>query len=77
MCVPNFNFFGITEQVGLDGLDGILGLSPDYTANGPSFISKMKDHGMIDQKIASFFIGHLNQQSKVQFGGYDQNYLLD
>jgi len=58
-CVKNFTFFGVVEQEGLDDLDGILGLSPDYSSNGPSYISKLKESGLIDQKIASFFIGHL------------------
>jgi hypothetical protein len=66
---------GIQDQVGLDDLDGILGLSPDFPQNGPSFIARMKESGMISQKVASFFIGHLNQQSRVQFGGFDTTYL--
>lgn len=27
--------------------------------------------------MASFFIGHINQQSKVQFGGFDTSYLAN
>ena len=36
-CVAGFNFFIITSQSGLDDLDGILGLSPPVSGNGPSF----------------------------------------
>jgi len=47
------------QQTGLEGLDGILGLSPDIVSNGPSFIKNLKYQGIIEKKIASFFIGHL------------------
>ena len=30
-CASDFKFVGIIEQEGIDGLDGILGLSPDDT----------------------------------------------
>lgn len=34
----------ITEQVGLEGLDGILGLSPpDEAHNGPSYVKALYD----------------------------------
>jgi hypothetical protein len=39
---------GITNQMGLDNLDGILGLSPDYPQNGPSFVAKLKQIGAIE-----------------------------
>jgi hypothetical protein len=45
--------------MGLEGLDGILGLSPDYPENGPSFMSSLKEAGLIDNKIVSFFLGNL------------------
>jgi hypothetical protein len=41
-CVPSFQFFGILDQTGLEDLDGILGLSPDISSNGPSFIGNLK-----------------------------------
>ena len=41
-CVHSFQFFGIMSQKGLDGIDGILGLSPDTSGNGPSFIGHLK-----------------------------------
>jgi hypothetical protein len=28
-CIDPFDFYGITWQTGLEGLDGILGLSPN------------------------------------------------
>jgi len=41
--VTGFNFMGITSQTGLDYEDGILGLSPDDTKNGPSFVATLKN----------------------------------
>jgi hypothetical protein len=61
----------ILDQTGLDDLDGILGLAPDIPSNGPSFIQNLKSFGFIEKKVVSFFIGHLNQKSKVMFGGID------
>lgn len=75
MCLSSFQFLGILMQDGLDDLDGILGLSPDVSQNGPSFIKSLKGASIINQKIASFFIGNLNQQSTVLFGGYDTSFL--
>ena len=28
MCAEDFEFYAITEETGLEGIDGILGLSP-------------------------------------------------
>ena len=36
-CVKDFDFFVITEDQGLT-YDGILGFSPPYASNGPSFM---------------------------------------
>jgi hypothetical protein len=47
------------SQVGLDGIDGILGLSPDVQGNGPSFIGHLKKEQIIDDKIVGFFIGDM------------------
>ena len=59
---------GITKQSGIDGFDGILGLAPDDTGNGPSYISALKDSGIIDKKIISFFLSR-STGSKFSFGG--------
>jgi hypothetical protein len=59
---------GITSQKGINGFDGILGLSPDDTDNGPSYISALKDSGIIDKKIISFFLSR-STGSKFTFGG--------
>ena len=44
VCAEEFKFYMITEQVGLEGLDGILGLSPpDEAHNGPSYVKALYD----------------------------------
>ena len=40
-CLTDFEFFKITSAKGLFN-DGILGLSPDVTSNGPSFMGALK-----------------------------------
>ncbi len=37
-CLSDFEFYAITSQTGLNGVDGILGLSPDVNSNGPSYV---------------------------------------
>jgi hypothetical protein len=44
--VGEFKFMAITNKTnttGLDYQDGILGLSPDETENGPSFVAALKN----------------------------------
>ena len=41
-CAESFEFYVITKSDGLDGMDGILGLSPINEAqNGPSYLSAL------------------------------------
>jgi hypothetical protein len=40
-CVSDFDFFQITNQTNLGDLDGVLGLAPPTTTNGPSFMSAL------------------------------------
>ena len=42
MCVADFEFYVITSQTGLNGNDGILGLSPaNEGQNGPSYMKAL------------------------------------
>ena len=41
LCVPEFTFFAIKKQSGLENADGILGLSPNGDRNGPSYVQAM------------------------------------
>lgn len=56
-CSDPFQFFYITSESGLDNLDGILGLSPDVTSNGPSFMGTLMNQNKIDDPVASFHLG--------------------
>lgn len=38
LCAKDFKFMAITNQEGLNGADGILGLSPAKPENGPSYV---------------------------------------
>lgn len=54
-------------------MDGVIGLAPDDISNGPSFISTLKDQGVIDKKMFGLMITQLNQNqdSTITIGGYD------
>ena len=48
MCAEDFEFYAITEETGLEGIDGILGLSPpDESKNGPSYMKALYRQGVI------------------------------
>ena len=55
-CANDFTFYGITSQKGLDLADGILGLAPESSNNGPSFVKLLKDQKIIDKKMFSFYL---------------------
>ncbi len=61
---------GITNQKGLFYEDGILGLAPDTTYNGPSFVGNLKSQGVIDNTMISFYLSRNDSGSKFTFGGY-------
>ena len=42
VCADDFDFLVMTKSKGLNGNDGILGLSPVNKANGPSFMEALK-----------------------------------
>jgi hypothetical protein len=50
----DFGFFLIKWETGLSGLDGILGLSPAASGNGPSFVEALYDAGVIAEKVVTF-----------------------
>jgi hypothetical protein len=69
-CVSGFKFIGIANQDGINGFDGVLGLAPRGPGDGvgPSYISALKDSGLIDKKIVSLFLSR-STGSKLTFGG--------
>jgi hypothetical protein len=56
VCVPDFEFFVIESQKGLDNADGILGLSPDESTASLSYIRALKNAGVIDSELFTFWI---------------------
>jgi hypothetical protein len=69
-CVTNFSFFKILQQTGLDGLDGILGLSPAVTGNGPSYMWTLYEQGKITSPECTFWMNFdTTEASSVTFGG--------
>jgi hypothetical protein len=43
-CAAEFPFFVVTNEVGMiDDIDGILGLGPPSTNNGPSYVKYLAD----------------------------------
>ena len=62
-CVNNFSFFLITKESGLQGVNGILGLSPAANGNGPSFMQALHAQGGIDEFKVSFQLNTLNTQN--------------
>lgn len=71
MCVAGFEFFVITSQNGLNGSDGILGLSPpDETQNGPSYMKALYDQKIIGSNQITFWLNFYGAaDSYVTLGG--------
>ena len=69
LCATDFQFFLITYAHGLNGVDGILGMSPSDPANGPSLMQALYDQGKIPDAVATFVINDPEQQSSVTLGG--------
>lgn len=53
-----FDFCGITKQTGIQGFDGILGLSPEDARAGPLLIKSLYDSGVIEKKEFAFYLSH-------------------
>ena len=75
VCVSNFEFFVIQSASGLNGNDGILGLSPpNESQNGPSYIKALYKQGTIDEEVATFWLNSYGEKNSfVTFGGKPEN----
>ena len=75
VCVSDFEFFVIKSASGLNGNDGILGLSPpNESQNGPSYIKALYKQGTIDEEVATFWLNSYGEEnSMVTFGGKPEN----
>ena len=69
VCADDFEFLVMTKAKGLNGNDGILGLSPPDSDNGPSYMEALYKQGKIDEEVATFWINNEDIQSAVAFGG--------
>lgn len=81
-CMRHFRFQAVVESTGLDGCDGILGLSPrDFGKH--SLLADLKREGLIDRTIVSFSNAfhnttfkakyHMDLESYMVFGGYNES----
>lgn len=53
-------------------MDGVIGLAPEIAGGPPNFVGSLKRNNSIDHKVFSIYIGvDQNEQSQIQFGGYD------
>lgn len=84
-CVQNFKYQAVMEAKGLDGCDGILGLSPkDYGTH--SILPMLKRAGLIDRLIISFsnafhessfkYGYHPDKYSYMVFGGVNETQIV-
>lgn len=67
LCVENFEFLALTEASGLEGMDGILGMSP--TDDAPSYMQTLYNAGKIDEEAVTFWINKEAHDSVVTLGG--------
>jgi hypothetical protein len=51
----NFELIGITKASGLKNLDGILGLSPEFS-NNSNIVFSLKNNNIIDNLVIGFLI---------------------
>lgn len=65
-CIKDFKYQAIMEAKGLDGCDGILGLSPkDYGSH--SIIPSLKRAGLVDRLLISFSNAFHKDSFKAKF----------
>lgn len=65
----------MTEQKGLSGYDGIVGMSPqDEKQNGPSYVKSLYEQGIIADEVVTFWLNlNKDQGSYVTLGGVPLN----
>lgn len=77
-CVSDFCFFLIDSEAGLNNDAGILGLGPPYEHNGPSFYKSLYSQYSAEEwsPIASWHLAQNPNESYVDFGTYDPEYVV-
>ena len=86
-CVENFEFFHIESQKGLsEPIDGIMGMArnnPFHIAPlndsqaGPLYVEKLKENGIIDENMYSFYYTEAGSLSWVDLGSPDYDNVRD
>ncbi|EAR89962.2 eukaryotic aspartyl protease (macronuclear) [Tetrahymena thermophila SB210] len=64
------------SNIQADGLLG-LGLYDSYNDNGNSFVTNMKNSGIIQEEMFSFYLGFGKSDSQLIFGGFDPKKVAD
>ena len=67
-CVDNFNIFIITEQKGMDNIDGIVGLATGFVNDKPMLIKRLKDLNKISYAVFGFSLAGMDEESFLDIG---------
>lgn len=74
-CIKAFKYQAVMEAKGLDGCDGILGLSPkDYGSH--SILPELKRAGVISRLLISFSNAFHESTFKSKFADDKQSYMI-
>jgi len=89
-CINDFEYFLIDSQKGVNGyaglsepVDGILGMSRDLVPKGtkyevgPLLVKNLKDKGLTQYNVFSFYLTDPDKQSFIDFNGYVRNFIKD
>lgn len=71
-CLPDFEFFSVTDAQNLNQYQGFLGLTPDPNSTRLSFGQYLKDNKMIDHHIISIK-QDLEGNGTLTFGGFNSS----
>lgn len=81
-CLDQFEFFMVNNltfnaSIDLQKTEGVIGLAPDISSNGISFINALKKKGLIDySRIGIRMIAQGDGTSKITLGGVDKDLML-
>lgn len=76
LCVTAAEFFSIEGVSGQFDLFGILGLAPNFPSNGPNFMGRMIEAGILAEPIISFKYDLANGTSEALFGGINTTHFI-
>ncbi|CDW71184.1 eukaryotic aspartyl protease family protein [Stylonychia lemnae] len=76
-CMKDYSILSVFRTSELDSLqaDGILGLAPSNQRTKSSvFVEELFKHGIIKERVFSFYVSKGQSSSRVTFGGYNMDY---